>query len=346
MKPLKPDSNFDLGHRAYFLRGWPGNSMFIAASQDGHVSLVDAVSKTVRAHRPTKKLEAICPHPTKPLVALVDGKSGYLFVQDLAGKTIAEIRPPQIAAGSSRAVKQGFANCYFDEAGDVLWVVAPLSTDEGELLLVETEGWSAVHSAVVEDPFGASFWSFYHTGRPGLVSLWIAAGQDGQQVYWLSRDSGSFSVEEVDELANCMPPVFSPDGSEFLVVTDRQTICRYDFLEMKQLGSPWDSGDEDDRFAESLCYVDHRHVLAGTGGGKTFLVDVQQMAVVDEIAIEGHGPRPIGDYFPTLAMGRGSATDISGFDRLGNVVVFIYRREGRTILRNWKDSLLFHSLAK
>src|SRR3954452_11001094 len=71
MKTLKPDARFDLEHRAYFLREWPGTSMFTAAAGDGNVSLVDLKAKAVRLHRPAMKLRAVCPHPTKPIVAWV-----------------------------------------------------------------------------------------------------------------------------------------------------------------------------------------------------------------------------------------------------------------------------------
>src|SRR4051794_2375117 len=96
------------------------------------------------------------------------------------------------------------------------WSISPrtlLSDDAFELSLVETKGWSVVQRVAVKDQFGASSCSFHSTGRPGLVSLWIAAGQDGQEVYWLKRTGVGFSLKKVDDLTNCIPPVFSPDGS-------------------------------------------------------------------------------------------------------------------------------------
>ena len=346
MRPLKPDGRIDLEHRAYFLRGSPDGSGIVAASEDGNVSLVDLASNSVRLQRPTTTLHAICLHPTKLLLACVGGKSGSLVVRSLAGKSVAEVEPPRIKEGASKSRTPGFANCYFDESGDVLWLVAPVSDDECELSLVETKGWSVVQSAAVEDEFGASAFSFHYTGRPGLVSLWIAAGQDGQQVYWLKRKGVGFALQRVDELTNCIPPVFSPDGSEFLVVTEDNAICRYSFARTKQIGSPLESGDEDNPFAESLCYLDDRHAFAGTGEGRLFLVDTEKLRIEEEVAIEGHEPRPIGEYFPTLAKERGLGTDIAWFTRLGNVIVFAFRRDRGTGLKAWKDSLLWYSVKK
>lgn len=172
---MKPDGRIDLEHRAYFLRASPGSSTIVAASQDGHVSLVDFGSNSAILQRPTTKLRAISPHPTESLLAFVDGKTGALLVRTLTDELIADFEPPSLADGASKAVTQGFDDCYFDEGGDFMWLVAPISDDECELSLVETKGWSVVQREPLEDHFGASSYSFHSTGRPGLISLWIAA---------------------------------------------------------------------------------------------------------------------------------------------------------------------------
>jgi hypothetical protein len=195
------------------------------------------------------------------------------------------------------------------------------------LWLVETKGWSVTRSAVVEDRFGQSSFLFHSTGKPGLISLWVAAGQDGQEVYLLKQESSGFSSSRVEELTNCIPPAFSKDGTELLTVTEDFSVCRYAFPSMKQLGPPLLSGDEDNPFAESLCYLDSQHALAGTGEQRIFLVDTASMQIEDEIAIEGHEPRPIWEYYPTLAKERGLGTDITWFAMLGSVIVFVFRRD-------------------
>lgn len=76
MKPLKPTGRIDLAHRAEQLRGKPDGSVIVAASADGHVSVVDLRKNETHAHRPSEKVKAISPHPTDPLLAFVDGVSG------------------------------------------------------------------------------------------------------------------------------------------------------------------------------------------------------------------------------------------------------------------------------
>jgi hypothetical protein len=66
------------------------------------------------------------------------------------------------------------------------------------------------------------------------------------------------------------------------------------------------------------------------------------MMTVEEAELEGHEPRPIGEYYPSLSKERGLGTDIAWFTRLGNAVVFVYCRDRGTGLKSWKDSLLWY----
>jgi WD40 repeat protein len=346
MKPLKPTGRIDLEHRAEYLRGRPDGSVIVAASANGYVSIVHLHKEETHPHRPSGKVKAISPHPAEPLFALVDGVSGSLLIQSNDGVKISQVQPPPIQDNASKSLTSGFSDCYFDEGGDGLWLAAPLGDDECQLSLVETQGWSVTRSAVVEDHFGQSSFSFHPTGQVGLISLWVAAGQDGQEVYLLKREGSGFSINRVQELTNCIPPAFSQDGTELLTVTEDFSIRRYAFPSMKNIGPPCFSGDEDNPFAESLCYLEGQHALAGTGEQRLFLVDTATMQIEEEIAIEGHEPRPIWEYYPTLAKERGLGTDISWFSRVGQVIVFVFRRDRGTELQGWKDSLLWYSVKR
>jgi len=346
MKPLKPNGTISLDHRAYFITGSPESSAVIAASQDGHVSIVDFARNTVEVIRPTKSLQAISSHPFEPLFAYVDGKSGSVIVKRFDGEKIAEVKPSSTAEATLNSSNPSFAACFFDPSGDYLWLATPLNANECEVLLIESKSWSVTQKLLVHDDYGSSFFSFHCTGISGLVSLWIVAGQDGQQVHWLKRKGNAFTLERAKKLINCIPPVFSPNGSEMLVVNEGNEICRYAFASMKRLGSPLESEDEDNPFVESLCYVDDEQAIASTNEGRVFLIDTKKMKVAAEVSIEGHETRPIGEYYPQLAKESGLATDITWFTKLGNVIVLVFRRDCGTDPKGWKDSLLWYSAAK
>jgi hypothetical protein len=343
---LKPDGRIDLEHRAYFLRGASHRSVVIAAAEDGQLSILSADLKEMRSSRLSSKVLAVSPHPSERLFAWADGVSGALVVQNLDGSRFLEIPPPQLD-GSSNWIKQGFEDCHFEDDGEYLWLVAPRSAEKCEIQLIETKSWALVEKTTVEDPFGGSSSSFHPTGRPALVALWLAAGQDGQQVYWLKRTHTGFSITLEGKLRNTTPPVFSPSSDQVLAVNEDHAICKFDFPKMQLAGLPLKSeDDENNPFAESLCYLGDRQVLVSTNEQRIFVVDAVHMSVEAEVSLDGHEPRPIGEYYPRLAKETGLGTDISWFSRLGDVLFFIYRRDGGTGLTGWKDSLLWLSVKR
>ncbi len=279
-------------------------------------------------------------------MAWADGETGAVVVQTFSGNRLTEIQPPQWRKDASRLTKQGVDDCFFDEGGKFLWVVGPICDEEVEVQLIDVQNWNIVQQMPVEDRFAASDCSLHSTGKPSLVCLWLAAGQDGQQVLWLKRKGSRFTSEQEEQLVNTTPSVFSPDGLEFLVVNEDNAICKYELATMKQIGAPLESEDEDNPFAESLCYLDCRHALASTGEGRLFLVDTDRIRVVEEVELEGHEAPPIGEYYPSLSKERGLGTDISWFTSLGKAVVFVYRRDWGTGLKGWKDSLLWYLVKK
>jgi hypothetical protein len=341
---LKPDGRIDLEHRAYLLRGAPHRSAVIAAAKDGQLSVLSPDLKEVQLRRLPSKVRAVSPHPLARRLAWIDGKTGSLTVQDFDGARLLEIAPPQIQETTPEWIQRGFEDCIFSEDGRFVWTIAPLNSEDVVVQLHEAETGATIDKATVKDPFGGSSCSFHHTGRHDLTSLWLAAGQDGQQVYWLKRTRTGFSCTLEANLRNTIPPVFSPDCGQLLVVNDHYTISKFQFPAMRQIGSPLESGDEDNPFAESLCYLNERQALAGTGEGRIFVVDTVGMKIEEEVAVEGHEPRPIGEYYPRLAKERGLGTDISYFLRLGDVVLFAYRRDRSAGLTGWKDTLLWLSV--
>jgi hypothetical protein len=161
----------------------------------------------------------------------------------------------------------------------------------------------------------------------------------------------------------------SATGSIAVAGTDdsRLTIIRPDFETTESLQLPaavgamslhpskpllaWVDGEsgllkvqtlEGESISESYCYLDTSHALAGTNEHRIFLVNTNQMRLEEEIAVENHEPRPIGEYFPTLADEPGLCTDLGWFTRIGDVVVFFWERDGGKSAKAWKDSFLWY----
>jgi hypothetical protein len=179
-----------------------------------------AGSRQGRASRasPSGRIGGVCPHPSKPLLALIERESGRLALRRFDGALVFEEDPPRLPEGSPKWRAPGFLDCCFDVSGAYLLCAVRISEDYIEVQLRETEGWSIVNAIVVADPFGGSEASFHAAVSPELWALSLGAGQDGQCIYWLTSDSGSLDAAIEPSLEDTGPPVFSPGGDEFLTV--------------------------------------------------------------------------------------------------------------------------------
>jgi hypothetical protein len=341
MKHWKPGGTIHLEHDVFQWHGSPDGSALVVASARGQVSWIDLKRGTIKGRRPTSSLRGISMHPREPWFAFCDGKSGLLGIESIHGSQLARVAPPPRAASAAGNWKSHFDACYFDPSGRYLWAAAPTSRDECEIMLFETKGWSVVQQVMIPDAFGESGWLFHATPEPDLVGLWLAAGQEGQRIRWLRRRGPEFALESLDEFANYTPPVFSSDGTEFLLLGHRGSICRVSFPGLVKLGSPLETGDEGGHFTESICYLDDGKALSRTNDGRIFLIDTREMAIEDEISLLEHEPRPVGEYYPGRDEETRLATDISWFMRVGDTILFAYRRERSEPA---KDSLVWYSL--
>jgi hypothetical protein len=327
MKPLIPRHTIDLQHKFNWMHGSPDGSRVVAASWSGEATWIDSSLGTTECRRLANKLEWLSVHPTERWVAYSEPAGGSLAIEEFGGPPVARLAAVAPSANARPNWKPTFGSCLFNLTGDLLWTVAAASHTECEVALWDTRGWSPVAKYTFPDPYGDSFWWLSSTPDPDLTCLWIAAGQDGQQVRWLRWRGGKIGEERFDKLANCTPPAFSPGGSELLVLGEDSVLCRMSFPGLEMLGE-LAGENEDDPFAESMCYVSDRQALAASNEGRIYLIDTQAMAIADEIGVAGHEPRPIGVYYPTLAAEGGIATDLACFTRFGETVMFVFRGSG------------------
>lgn len=275
-------------------------------------------------------------------MAVIERDSGKLLVAKFDGSIVFGCEALPLRADTSSCVARGFDECCFDETGGFLWVSAPLSEREIIIELRETKGYSVVHRAAAIDPFGGSSASFYSTGRHDVRALWLAAGQDGQQALWIMHAADGIRCVLDPNLKNTIPPSFSPSGRNFLVVSDDvrgQGLRKFSYDALEELASCASPGGEDDAFDTSLSYLDETRALVDAFSNRVFAVDASTMTVVKEIVIEGHEPRPTTHYYPGLA-DESLCTNLSHFQRFGDMVVFVVKRNEGWDLKAWKDRLI------
>jgi hypothetical protein len=346
---LDKATTFNLDHRAGFLRGASSPPLVVAGGGEGGVSLCRFTPEPGISRVPTSgEIGLLCPHPSEPLLALIECDSGRLVVLRFDGSPVFQEDPPRPPKGSPEWMTAGYTDCRFDAIGTYLLCAARASEDHIEVQLRETEGWSIVDQAVVADPFGGSAASFHSTARPDAWALWLAAGQDGQCVYWLTCDGGRLHAAIEPSLENTVPPAFSPGGDEFLTIEVPGPLRRHRFPQAELLGACESPFGADDLFEISLCYLDDTRALAGTASGRIAVVDTPTMRVVNEVVVEGHEPRPTEDYHPVLTGEMQLCTDTLYFERIGNHLIIVHALhhplepgpDGGVKFEEWRDGLL------
>ena len=341
MLPIAPTRSLTLDHRASYLCGAAARPLLAAASDDGDISIVKLDSgHSVRLRTGRRKINALSLHPSDPVLAIASGVLGTLGILSLDGSVLAELTPPSVDEAERNWVKSGFDGCLFTDDGDFLWCSAPISGGEIEIQLRETKEWSVVAKTAIDDPFEQSSTSF-HRANGDVAALWVAAGQDGQQIFWMAGGVGSCRDTVEPHLRDTAPPAFSPSGREFLVEDGGGALRRYDYPPRGLVGTCETAEAESDPFADWVRYLDDRQALAKTFNSRIFLIDVPNMRILDEIALAGHEPRPIEHYYPTLRGDMQLCTDISYFDLFGDTLVFVSRADRGSGLEGWKDTLMF-----
>jgi hypothetical protein len=241
----------------------------------------------------------------------------------------------------------GYSDAQFDSNGTYLLCAAKRDAHHIEVQLREAEGCSVVNRVLVADSFGGSNASFHPTALPDTWTLWVAAGQEGQCVYWLKCEGGSLRVRLEPCLENTIPPAFSPGGDEYLTIETGGPLHRYRYPQTQLLGTCDSLYGEEDLF-DSVCYLDNARALARSVNGRIALIDTPTMRVVKDVIVEGHLPRPVEECYPKLAGDKQLCTDISYFVRIANHLIIIYPlrrptnrgRDGTVKFEEWRDALL------
>jgi hypothetical protein len=363
---------FELHHSVY-RQGVSTPRLLAAAAEDGRISLCSFTAEpNISRLSAPGMIAAVSPHPSRPLLAVATklwtqghpssahGDPGKLYVLGFDGSPIFEEAAPRPPKGWPEWRTGGYTDCQFDESGAYLLCAANVS-DHFEIQLRETNRWSVVSRVVVADPHICSLASFRSTARPDTWALWL----DGLCAYWAIRDGDSLRAMIEPCLEDKEPPEFSPSGDEFLTM-DRLGIQLQRYRGFgRRPTSPWyrlrwaitrkpppaellgvcesPYGDDlfaADSFGRSLCYLDNSWALARSTNGRIAVVDTRSMRAVDEIAIEGHEPRPTEEYYPRLVGDRALCTDISEIARVGDYLIVRHSRPLEPGLEARRDGIL------
>lgn len=271
-----------LGHRAYHVR-CSSSGHIVAASEDGRVSVADPSQALIGSFRLSSHLSSVSITPDGQTLAVTTAEGVALL--DIAGSRIG-------------AIVGRFVDAWFDARG-VLWLAHRTSDSRFIIELYEGKTSQGPSCRVeLDDPFGDSALMFHAGPAGGSVPLWVAAGQDGQAVYWLDHSGDELTADLLDDFEECLPPALSPDdGDHFLLVADGQELRLYDRDELavvRRLPLPFE-----DAPVEDLIYLSPSSAALIYGDGLMCAIDMKAMTST-EVVVAGHEPRPVSSLYPTL----------------------------------------------
>jgi hypothetical protein len=319
---VKPFARVKLRHRAFHT----------AASPAGHIVAVskDGVGSVVEPGQTKPKEFDLSSHPKGIAITL----SGDLLAvaKEFA---LSLIRLPDFA--EKQCIHGAFESCLF--CGSLLWTATRTSMDTAMVDVRELNEGKVLARVEVADPFGESSLMLFRGPNEDTVALWIAAGQDGQCLYWMEHAGSTMTATRCPNLEETTPPAFDPGGRRFLVASEND-LCLHDYPGGERLGKlewPFD----DDFPSETISFVGEDHALMHSGNGRLFLVDLRAMKIAEEIIVEGHGLRPTRELYPNLS-DNGLCSDLSTFVSLPKGdFISVHQDLPMKSASEWRDELAF-----
>ncbi|MEZ4402096.1 MAG: hypothetical protein R3B06_18865 [Kofleriaceae bacterium] len=275
-----------LGARALFVRGHADGWAVVAP--DGAVTLLDVNLQERGRWLGGRRLVDVAVMSDHARLVVADDAT--LACRDLA------------TGAAVWQVPGTFVACRLGRAG--LWA-AEHQGDRVAVTLRDVTTGAVLRDVTVPDPFGGATAMLLPHPDPDAVVVWVAAGQDGQASF-LVRDEGRFvSAIEVGG-RDRLPPVFTPAGDSFLSAGAAVLELRAWPADQLIDALPW-SDDEDpvDPEGDELAYLPGGFAAWASAEGRLYVVDLHELAVVDEVFVDGYPPGASGTSFTYAEPGPG-----------------------------------------
>lgn len=271
-----------LDHGAHFLKGCSSDGTFIAGSNCGAISIIKDMNIKAK-FKVSQGLSGLSVHSERELIAVVTDNGAKLRIYNFAGTLLYEYSSPD---------ESQIQECLFEPLSDNLLCVFRHSEVEIELASLAFEGDNQRleilkrSSIFIEDSLVDSVCCLDFHKDAERITLFLGAGQDGQQTYWISVVP-NIEAQLEPALTNSAMTAFSPSGNSFVVLDGDNRIVRFSFPVLKQLGVASNCGDEDDCFDIYYLYFDEETALVKTSNGRLVALNLTEMSVADAVVIMG-----------------------------------------------------------
>lgn len=315
-----PYKSVELSHRVYFLRS-KGDNLFGCCSREGIVTLLDAdfnIQNILDCSEVIKKkkgsIEVFCLHQYEDVFCIAS--EDEFRVYDFSGKIVC-------------SVSEKVEGAYSSPLNNVAWTVKYVDNEHKKICLIIDN--IEVDSIIIEDELFKSAVEFSSLPEPDKVCMMFLAGQDGMMTYFLRNDNGKILCEQKDNLADIAGISFSDDNSKFLSVSayDLDRIIRYSYPEIEILNEyeldEEQMESEECQLGYGSFFIDNKYAVAEIGENLYYILNTESMKIEARFVVEGHEPKPIPYYWPTLKDDEGETTNLSYFYKTRDYLIAPYK---------------------
>jgi hypothetical protein len=332
--PIKPIWALNLTHAATNVTATPGAKRIAINTEGPFISVADfgeSRIQTIQLHEPARH------------VAI--NSNGDLLAVASASNTVAVLTLESGRFGQAlyRFEEAAHDVCAFSRDGKLLWTVGLIFADFAEIRCYEVGSWNLIAQQRFKPLVGGC--GFVLTLHPtnDVLGLWVCGGPDHAWTYWLELTTNGIEVEYQPALDRGTPPSFNSRGDRFVSLNDYE-LAAFSFPNCRQLYQPRNAMDEnqDDSFAESLCYLDsteNDRVLAATNEGRMFVLSLGSGRIIAEVLLEGHEPKPCYQVYTSLSQSDDRlCSDLHFFGSVGSNLILSVHTNGRA--SNRRDAIL------
>jgi hypothetical protein len=329
---VRPVWSLQLDHPARRVTATPGGTRIAIAAEGPLVSVAaidDAIAQRIRLSEPAQDIAF---SPDASALAIVT-----------ASRTLQILGLESTGLGRERARWETpvYDACTFSRDGRWLWTVGIGPDEIAEIHCYDARSGTAVGEHRFTPFIGGCGFVFTVHPHEDVVGMWACGGPDELWNYWIRLTSGGVEFQHQPELDGWTPPCFNARGDRFGALNGNE-LAAFAFPECREVYSRSTPEDEDQGWAESMCYVDSAsddRLLASTPEGRVFLVGLDRGETIAEVALEGHEPRPCHQVYTSLSRSDDQlCTDLHTFSGVGNNMVLSVHTNGKA--SNRKDTLL------
>jgi hypothetical protein len=330
--PVRSLWTLRLDHAATRVTATPGATRIAIASEGPLVSVAAIGESSKQTIRLTEPARDVAISPDAASLAVVS-----------ASRTLQVLGLESGAFGRERVKWDAPVHdvCAFSRDGRSLWTVGILPDEIAEIHCYDARSGAAIGDHRFKPLIGGCGFVFTVHPQQDVLGLWACGGPDELWNYWIRLTAAGIDLQHQPELDGWTPPCFNARGDRF-VARSGDDLAAFAFPNCQRVHSPVTTGEEDDGWAESLCYVESAvddRVLTSTNDGRVFVVALAEGETIAEVALEGHEPRPCHQVYTALSRSDDHlCTDLHTFAAVGNNLVLSVHTNGKTT--NRKDTLL------